>query len=167
MDSLCRRLRLVPHEVCAGAGCRLDVLRRLTFAALSTKDGDTREGVRGLLAVTSDNVATELVRRLLADPDVVCVQDGEIAVALRPMTVREADTALRATRDTLEAIGDLLQVPVAVPLLVDLTSRRSGIPVALVGDAAPCTGVRIAPSEWSPAALHHELTHVLAMCGSS
>ena len=166
IDALCRRLRLVPHEVYAGAGCRLDVLRRLMFAALSTKNGDARGGVSGLLAVTSDNVATELVRRLLADPDVLCVQDGEIAVALRPMTVREADTALRATRDALEAIADLLQVPVAVPLLVDLTSRRPGIPVALVGDAAPCTVVRIAPSGWSPAALHHELTHVLAMCGS-
>jgi O-methyltransferase involved in polyketide biosynthesis len=166
VDALCRRLRLVPHEVCAGARCRLDVLRRLMFAALSTKDSDTREGVSGLLAVTSNNVASELVRRLLADPDVVCVQDGEIAVALRPMTVREVDTALRPIRDALEAIGELLQVPVAVPLLVDLTSRRPGIPVALVGDAAPCTVVRIAPSEWSPAALHHELTHVLAMCGS-
>jgi hypothetical protein len=164
VDAIARRLRLSPYETCEPAKCRLDVVRALALAALATDDALVRADVHTLLAGTTDNVAGECLRRLLADRDVVCARDGNVSVAVRrPARTREA---LAAVRDAFDGVAALLEVAADPHVLVDLTSGRDGIPLTIVADAAPCTVVRIPPCRWAPAVLYHEITHVLATCGS-
>ncbi len=167
VDVLCCRLGRCPREVRAGAACRLDVVREVAFAALATSDADVRARATHLLAITSDNVAAECLRRLLRNDDAVVAREAALAVALRcPATAEDAHIVLAAARAALGVMRDLLHVTVDVPILVDLTSRRDAIPVTIVADAAPCTVVRIPWSRYGAAVLHHEIAHALAVCGS-
>ena len=164
LDAVARRLHVSPFAIRQRAKCRLDVAHELVLAALSTDDAEAREDVRRLLAATSDNVTTGYLRRLLRDRDVFCAREGNLAaVARRSSTAREA---LDAVRDAFAATAGLLNVAADVEVLVDVTSGRDGIPLTIVADAAPCTVVRVPTCRWSPAVVYHELTHVLAMCGS-
>jgi hypothetical protein len=164
LDAVAQRMGLSAFAIRQRAKCRLDAVRELALAALSTDDAEARDDVRRLLAATSDNVATGYLRRLLADHGVLCAREASVAVAARrPSTPREV---LDAARDAFAATAGLLELAGDVHLLVDVTSGRDGIPLTIVADGAPCTVVRIPTCRWSPAAVYHELTHVLATCGS-
>jgi hypothetical protein len=164
MASLCDELRPTLRD----ASARLSMVRELAFVALQTRDRFLCDRVARLLVHADDNIAADHLRGMLKADDIVFVRDASVAVGARcPTTVRGAEEILAATTDALGTIGQLLDVSVTSSVLLDVATHRDAIPFTMVMDAVPYTLVRIPRPRYSSSVLHHELTHVLAMCGST
>jgi hypothetical protein len=143
------------------------MIRELAFVALETRDRLLRVRVGRLLRGIDDNIAADHLHGMLEADDILLARDASVTVAARcPSTRQRSGEILAATIGALRAIGDLLNVGVATPVHVDVT-HRDAIPLTIVADAVPYTLVRIPRQRYSLSVLYHELTHALAMCGST
>ncbi|MCC6765521.1 MAG: class I SAM-dependent methyltransferase [Deltaproteobacteria bacterium] len=147
----------------------LGALRELGFTALERGDAALARRVARLLVPLGANAAARHLRELLCSREgtVLIARDGPLTVAMGQAGSREeARGWASGARNALEAGTRFLGVQFTGAVVVDLRSDRVGIPTTVVSDAEPYTLIRLSRPQCSPALLMHELTHVLAMCGS-
>jgi len=147
----------------------LTVLREMAFVALRQRDVSLACRAGRLLASTADNPAVAHLRAVLRTAGAaVFERDAEVAMIGAPTTSRpEGRAIVQTARTSLRAIARMLGVHFDRHVLVDVSSARTAIPVTIVADADPYTLVHIPLPSYSPSMLCHELTHVLAISGST
>lgn len=163
-------LRLWTRGFVAGTGedGELGALRAMAFAVLERGDGSLARRVSHGLAAYRGNAAARHLRAIVQTrPWPRLARDGTLAV-LTPATGGAVDGAavLAAAHGHLKGIRRLLGVRLDAPVLIDLSSARSAMPLTIVGEAEPYTLVRIPSTVYSTAILCHELVHTVAVAGS-
>ena len=150
----------------------LGALRETAYAAIESGDRAAARRARRRLAPFVGNCAVDHLRHALRR----CRQGSplrldrreHVAVLSAPSsTAADARTVLAAAHQLLDQMTTVLAVELVDHVLIDVSTARIGIPVTMIADAAPSTLVSIPQPTYSPSALCHELTHVLAMSASA